>query len=178
MFIYSIGENNKIIKEKDGDIRFFNQDVVYLLRISDGEQSHYVYIKHISRLFNLEKYTDERKCFCPFCNHKVKGEHMDKHLACCYKLSKETGGILKMPKEGSVMQFENYKNQIKRPFMVYADCECSLIATDEAEEENGKPKCTRKTHIHKDNSCCYSFVCDYDANRNYIKEFSGDNSLI
>ena len=120
---------------------------MYLLRISDGEQSHYVYIKHISRLFNLEKYTDERKCFCPFCNHKVKAEHMEKHLACCFKLSKETGGILKMPKEGSVMQFENYKNQIKRPFMVYADCECSLIATDEAEQEHGKPKCTRK-HIY------------------------------
>ena len=83
-----------------------------MLRISDGEQSHYVYIKHISILFNIEKYTDERKCFRPFCNHKLKAEHMEKHLPCCYKLSKETGGILKMPDEGSVMQLENHKNQI------------------------------------------------------------------
>ena len=60
---------------------------------------------------------------------------MEKHLACCYKLAKKkTGGILKMPDEGSVMEFQNHKNQIKRPFMVYADCECSLIATDEAEQ--------------------------------------------
>jgi hypothetical protein len=72
-----------------------------------------------------------------------------------------------MPKEGSIMKFKNYKNKLKRPFIVYADMEATLEIIDE------KNKITK----HNVNSCCYYFVCSFDNSRNYIKTFVGDNCV-
>jgi hypothetical protein len=94
-------------------------------------QSHYVYIKHISRLLNLSTHAgDDKKRFCPFCECKFNIEKYDTHVNTCYRIAKE-GSILKMPKEGSIMKFKNYKNKLKRPFIVYADMEATLEIIDE-----------------------------------------------
>ena len=58
------------------------------------------------------------------------------------------------------MEFKNYKNMIERPYIVYADCECSLIPTNE------------KYNIakHVPNSACFFLVCSYDATQNVSGE--------
>ncbi len=70
-----------------------------------------------------------------------------------------------MPEEGSSMKFKNYKDTMERPFMVYADWECSLLKT----HEEGK------THRHKANSCGFYFLCTFDDTRNKYYEFKGDD---
>jgi hypothetical protein len=69
IFVYYIDDKNKIVKERNGNTNYFNKDVVYLLRIEDdSSKSHYIYIKHISRLLNLSTHVgDDGKRFCPYC---------------------------------------------------------------------------------------------------------------
>ena len=43
----------------------------------------------------------------------------------CYKFCKE-GSLLKLPEPGSTIKFTNHKNKLERPFIVYADTECTL----------------------------------------------------
>jgi hypothetical protein len=48
IFVYYLDDENKIVKERNGNTNYFNKDVVYLLRIEDdSSKSHYIYIKHI-----------------------------------------------------------------------------------------------------------------------------------
>ena len=52
-------------------IYIIKNDIIYLLRISDDGNSHY--IKHISRLLNLNSYTKANisKSFCPYFNKNI-----------------------------------------------------------------------------------------------------------
>ena len=86
------------------------------------------------------------------CDGKIAHNEYNNHIAKCYKFAKN-GTLLALPKEGDVMEFKNYKNMIERPYIVYADCECSLIPTNE------------KYNIakHVPNSECFFLVCSSDA---------------
>ena len=66
--------------------------------------------------------------------------------------------LIKLPEPGSTMEFKNYKNMIERPFMVYADTECSLCQTGDEE----------KIARHEANSACFYFVCTFDTSRNRL----------
>ena len=53
VFVYGIDEENNIRTEKTGNIDYIQNDIIYLLRVENDETSHYIYIKHVERLFNL-----------------------------------------------------------------------------------------------------------------------------
>ena len=71
------------------------------------------------------------------------------------------------------MEFYNYKNKLKRPFVVYMDCEASLIPMN----IRGNEKNTKVFNIHVINSCCFYFVCSFDSSRNKLYDFRGANCL-
>ena len=54
--VYVIGDSNSIILEYMGNIDYIKNDIIYLLRIQNEDMSHYVYIKHIAKLLNLNCY--------------------------------------------------------------------------------------------------------------------------
>ena len=158
VFVYYVDEN-EIRIEKEGNRQYVPNDRIYLLRIEHEDQSHYVYIKHIERLFNLHHHvTDKDKKFCPYCNGKVKLSEFNKHLSDCNKRCEAEGSLLKLPEPGSVMKFKNFKNKLERPFIVYADTECTLVKTNDP----------NKIHEHVVNSCCFQFVCSYDSSKNRL----------
>ena len=147
------------MKEKSGKCEYITNGIIYLLRIEEGEKNHYIYIKHISHLLNLATHiNDKDKKICPMCNCKIPIDKFNKHISDCYKFSKN-GSLLKLPEPGSVMKFENHKNKLRRPFIVYADCECTLQATNDP----------HLLHKHVVDSCCYYFVCDFDNTKNKLK---------
>ena len=149
--------------EKEGKREYVLNDRVYLLRIESEEQSHYVYIKTIERLFNLHnQMTDKDKKFCPLCNGKIKLDDFNKHLSDCNRRCEVEGSLLSLPAPGSVMKFKNFKNKIERPFIVYADTECTLVKTNDP----------NKIHEHVINSCCFHFVCTYDSSKNKFLVFN------
>jgi hypothetical protein len=150
VFVYYIDEENNIRKEKNGNTDYITNDIIYLLRVENDETSHYIYIKLVERLFNLHQHiADKDKRFCPMCNGKIKFCEYDKHLKDCYQFCKE-GSMLKLPDPGAVMKFKNHKNKLERPFIVYADTECTL---EKVFDRMGRPD-KNKMHRHIVNSCC------------------------
>ena len=71
------------------------------------------------------------------------------------------------------MKFHNYKNKLERPFVVYMDCEASLIPMEIRDNE----KNIKLWNIHVINSCCFYFVCSFDSTRNNWYDFRGVNCL-
>lgn len=173
--VYVIGDNSSILLEYMGNIQYIKNDIIYLLRIESDDISHYVYIKHIQRLLNLNSYTKpgEHREFCPYCNKNVKvNDFFDNHLRDCYKRACGEGSLIKLPEEGSTMKFKNHKNKLERPYIVYADCESTLEKVDIKLGDN-----TSLLHKHKVNSCCFYFVCTFDSSRNKLETFEGENCI-
>ena len=141
VFAYYIDDENSIRKEKNGNTDYITNDIIYLLRTENDEKAHFIYIKHVERLLNLHHYTvDKDKRFCPMCNGKTKFCEYDKHLKVCYQFCEE-GSMLKLPKPESVMKFKNHKNKLERPFIVYADTECTLEKVFDKMGDLMKTKC-------------------------------------
>ena len=129
VFVYAL-KDDSVYREKLGNPEYVSNDVIYLLRIETDEQSHYVYIKHLSRLININyngKATSKQ--FCPYCE-KACDECLTTHIKTCYKIQFKEGALLKLPAENTYMKFENHKNKLERPFMFYADTESTLKKTD------------------------------------------------
>jgi hypothetical protein len=166
VFVYAI-KDGSIYREKLGNPDFVINDVIYLLRIENEETSHYVYIKHLSRLINLiynGKTTNQQ--FCPFCE-KACDECLIQHIPKCYKLQFKENALVELKPPGTYMKFENHKNKLERPFIIYADTESTLKKTDD----------DKKVHEHIVNSCCFYFVCTFDSSRNELFTYEGENCL-
>jgi hypothetical protein len=141
-----------------------------LLVENEAGEAHYIYIKKLERLLHTctTGYYKDRK-FCPFCSKTVSccDETFEEHLLSKH-FSTTNNCNLELPTEGTSMSFTNHKDKMERPFMVYADWECSLIKT----HEEGK------THRHIANSCAFYFVCTFDKTRNQYYSFEGEQCTI
>ena len=71
------------------------------------------------------------------------------------------------------MKFYKVKNKLKRPFVVYMDCEASLIPREIRDNEQN----TKLLNKQVINSCCFYFVCSFDSSRNKLYEFRGATCL-
>ena len=65
----------------------------------------------------------------------ISNDYINNHVKDCYKRCCEEGSLIKLPEEGSTMKFKNYKNKLERPYIIYADCESTLLKLD---DKNGK----------------------------------------
>lgn len=167
VFVYTITSDDKIIREYIGNPDFISNDSVNLLRVESEEKSHYVYIKHLPRLLNLNAHKSHRGCWCPYCEKPQQEENIRDHISKCYKLQFNDGALLTLPDKGSYMKFENHKNKLVRPFIIYADTESTLKQTADK----------NKIQKHIINSCCFYFVCTFDSSRNKLYTFVGDDCL-
>ena len=131
------------------------------------DRSHYIYSKSIEHFTNISHNAcDSEGRHCPMCDGKIAHKEYNNHISKCFKFAKN-GTLLSLPSKGEVMEFKNYKNMIERPYIVYADCECSLIPTDE------------KYNIakHVPNSACFFLVCSYDASQNTMWIATGEDCV-
>ena len=174
---------------KKGSTRYIS-NAIYLLRIEDGEKAHYIYIKNIGGLLNLHHYLEDKDTTCcPICRCSIILKEFDKHISNCQKLSMNTLGdstIVTLPKliNGTtpVMKFTNHKNKLMRPYIVYADTECSLIPSDDDPlgrnpSEHGVRHDPNKLATHVPNSACIYFVCNYDETQNKQMIWYGENCI-
>ena len=76
------------ILSKTGNVNYLTNDLIYLVRIGEEEQSHYIYIKCRSRFFNLSTQKgDKDKRFCPICNEKVNNTEYNSHISKGYRFA-------------------------------------------------------------------------------------------
>ena len=73
-------------------------------------------------------------------------------------------------KKGSkpVMKFENYKNKITRPYVIYADSECTNVKSNDK----------NKVSAHMVNSVRAYLVCEHDETQNKEFVWYGKNCII
>jgi len=91
-------------------------------------------------------------------------------LSKCYKFCKEST-LIKIPEEEkATMTFNNFKNQLQRPYIAYADFECSLCEPSETDRN--------KLKIHKPNSTLFYLVCSHCHSKNRLWHTTGDDCVV
>ena len=118
--------------EEDVEEEEQRKEIVLLLVINEDGDSHYVYVKDISRLLaGREGHRRHSKLYyCLSClSHKSSQEKLDEHMKICNKK-----GSVAFPKD-STMKFENFKDMWRLPFVVYADFECIVEKADNIDED-------------------------------------------
>ena len=168
--IYGHSGEREINPIRLGTIPYVKNDNINLLLIKDEDDNgHYLYVRKIESLIHTTKaafYKD--RSYCPYCRNvigkdEIYEEHLlRKHYDCHNNCN------LQLPEEGTTMKFKSYKNTLERPFIVYADFECSLIPTDMSD----------KIAKHEPNSAAAYFVCTFDESRNKYYKFEGRDCVI
>ena len=139
--IWGLTEKNKVVVyrsahiDREHDVNEEWKEIVLLLISNEDGDSHYVYVKSISRLLKGRKgHKEKRKLYyCLSClTHKLSQEQLDEHKKICYKK-----GSVKYPEGKTTMEFENFKNMWRLPFVIYADFECIVEKVDD-DDNNGK----------------------------------------
>ena len=128
-----------------------NKDATFhidLLRVDEDDISHYVYIKHMSRLLNCQKSKFHNASF--FCKYCHNGFGTPELLNKPYKngCMEVEGQQIVMPEPHEKMKFKHHFKKLRCPFDIYADFECLT-------EEVAKPTDeTIKTYNYKEHKPC------------------------
>ena len=125
---------------------------------------HYSAVKNMSALMRHNMH-DHASFYCPYCtyHHRTAGA-VERHKKDC-KAEKRTIEI--MPKEGSVVKFENVKDIGYKPFVIYADFECRLEKVDIRKGDK-----TTQTQIHKSSGYCLQFVSRVDPSESRTIQYT------
>ena len=106
-----------------------NEQVLYVLLISNEEKSHYVFIKDFNRLMysTVKAKNVHKKHFCMSClqNFTTK-EILNNQKERCLSIN----GAQAVIYEAGIITFKNNNNQKPVPFKIYADLECLLKRTN------------------------------------------------
>jgi hypothetical protein len=169
--IFQMGKDSEILNLQDGNVQHCINGIVNLLFIEEGGQAHFICIKkleHLMRASTQKGYQDRRHC--PYCRTGVwcKDETFEDHLMSKH-FSTKNNCNLELPEEGATMKFNNYKDMLIRPFIVYADFEASLVKVH---------RTGGKTHKHVPNSAAFHFVCTHDSARNEYQQFTGPDCVV
>ena len=102
---------------------------INLLKLEEGNKSHYVYIKNYDRLIGCQtskKKAQKHHCF--HCGHGFQSEDLlEEHIEKgCMAVEGQT---VEMPDESETMVFKNHYKKLKAPFVIYADFECLTTKT-------------------------------------------------
>ncbi|CAB4007322.1 Hypothetical predicted protein [Paramuricea clavata] len=138
-------------------------DHMELLLLGDGEGGlHYVLIKDVNRLLCGVTKNKIKKHFCLYCFHNCDSEEsLAKHKETCILVNRMQA--VKLPKEGTKISFQNDKNQLPAPFVIYADFESLLVSDRDRKMDNTVDESyTNRYQTH--HACSFGFkrVCHYD----------------
>jgi len=150
----------------------YNENVVNLLLVNDGENSHYVWVKNIEGLY-ASKTNHKTKIMCHQCLCKSFScqEKLNDHIK--YKLCQSFNADMQscipiMPEEGkNTLKFTNKNNEFMHPFFITADFESTL-----AQVEDSQNKTTQKYQQHIQNSYGIKYNCIHDEFSDEIKLFN------
>ena len=153
-----------------------NEKVLNLLLITQGEKQHYVLIKDFNKMMYNKTKHKERKHFCMYCLQCFStDEILTKHKSNCMVINGKQA--IRMPKEGSIVQFQNYHKQMPAPFVIYADFEAITEKVYGCQPDDAKSY-TDKYQKHTGCSYGYKLVCCYDDKYSKsVKIYRGENSI-
>lgn len=148
--------------------RIKRKEIINLLLIHNEDNSHYVWIKDISRLCS-SKTTKHKKYICEYCLSASyeKEENLNKHKAICYK---DDTCLAELPEEGkNIMEFINFSKEFMHPFHVVADFESTL------ETVNNEKGNTKQYQKHIQNSYGLKYNCIHSEHSEPIRIVNNSN---
>ena len=128
---------------------------INLLIVSEDRINHYTAIKSLSRL--LKSSDTKHECKQHFCINCLQGfmqeSSRDQHQVYC---EDNESVRVKMPKQGSTVEFKNGQNQFKVPFIMYADFESILELMNPVEPGSPNPSkpYTNEVNQHMPSGWC------------------------
>ncbi|XP_071138792.1 uncharacterized protein [Mytilus edulis] len=146
-----------------------------LLYLSNDENSHYCWIKNLSRFLGHTHNKSHTKLhYCHRCLHGfIRQDLLDAHRPYCERFDFQK---VQYPKEGEddILKFKDYHKTMKVPFVIYADFEALACKLDTC---SPSPNSASTTHHTKFEACSYAYqvVC---TNANYSKApviYRGEN---
>ncbi|XP_051168414.1 uncharacterized protein LOC127286143 [Leptopilina boulardi] len=132
---------------------------------------HYVWIKDLSRLVSSDLSRQKNKKYiCDRCLHYfLDQEKLTEHEENCRKMNNTR---IKLPKKGqNTVEFKNFQNKERVPFIIYADCESLLIPSAVPQEETN----TEVFQNHKTLSIGYYLKCSFDDSLSVYKASPRDD---
>jgi hypothetical protein len=142
------------------------KEVVNMLLVRDGINSHYILVKNLSRLFASKTYNKSLH-FCPHCLTKsfLSSELLDNHISTCANYCESDkvncDVTYKCPDgECNILKFRNHQNEFRHPFHIIADFESTLVPCDDDTETS-----TQRYQKHLQNSFGLKYCCihnEYD----------------
>ena len=139
-----------------------------LLLVTDGDKSHYVYIKDFSTFMFHKTKNKNKKYFCKSCLQCFSSKNvLTEHKEVCLSIN----GAQSVRLEKGTIEFKNYFKQIPVPFKIYADFECNLRGVESYEGSY-----TKKYQDHVPCSFAYKVVCIDDRFTKPIAVFRGENA--
>ena len=144
-----------------------------LLRIDEGDISHYVYVKDCSRLLNSQKSKFRNKSyFCKYCHtgfgtQELLNKHYEKG---CMEVE---GQQIEMPTPDEKLKFKHHFKKLRCPFVIYADFECLTEELKQPEDDEIK---TYKYQEHKPCGFMLNLVNAVDdTNQEFL--YRGDDAV-
>ena len=142
------------------------RDSIYLLRVTDDKNSHFIYIKNISHLF--KSFSKNKTIFCDKCLSTFTPLKMKTHQ-CSIVENDDFKTVIEYPNETEYMQMTamKRKNKLIAPFIITADFEAFVIPNNDE----------KKIHIHKANSYALQLICSFDPQYNKLLQYRGDDCV-
>ena len=127
---------------------------IHLMMLTNKHTTHYCYIKSLSRLLSSEYAAGRRIHFCDRCLQGFSSARvLNDHLYYCRGV-KGIPARVEMPKKGeNTLFFENYQNQLKKPWEIYADFESIVEKIHSCSPDPGQSS-TTETSVHKPCGFC------------------------
>ncbi|XP_074036831.1 uncharacterized protein [Leptinotarsa decemlineata] len=150
--------------------RRLNSHVNLLNIMDDSGNSHYCWIKDLSRLVSSQISAHEhRKYFCDGCLLYFSNERglLRHQLNDCNHISTTTPTPkFRVDKFGecvpeNILKFENIEKQLRVPFTVYGDFE-SILKPLHTNEPNPAKSFTNRTYLHEPYAFSYFIKCSFD----------------
>lgn len=151
--------NSKHIKNKH----------INMLLLQEGDCSHYVWIKNMSRLIGSQLNHGKRAVrLCNACLQSFNTEESyEKHTEDCTKM------VTTLPNcNNNILKFNHHARSLEIPFTVYADFECMLPSIVGCSPNTSKSSTTAiKKHIPI--AVSYFIKCSFDSSLNKLFKYTG-----
>ena len=145
---------------------------INLLLISQGEKRHFCLVRNMSRLLADRTNHNGAAFYCNFCFHGfVRQDLLDEHLPYCKQHGAQK---IELPdEENKWLRFENFRRQLKTPFVIYADFESiTKKIIDPSIDSN-----TKKYQEHEACGYAYKVVCEDSRYSKPIVHYRGPDPI-
>ena len=148
---------------------------IILLKISNGENWHYLAVKSLSRLLRSITSNHDGDYYCLNCFHSNRTENkLNAHKKLC---ENHDYCNIEMPSnDNNLINYNKGEKSLKLPFIIYADLECLLEKISTC-YNNPNLSSTSKINQHVPSGYSIFTNCSFDESYNNLSHYRGQDCM-